>query len=101
MKKRKPNNTDQRGKRQNRESVRRWLHGYKLANKVAAREERELAVGMTPQQARKLFYELNLLWERSNARAGGDWQALDQIRIKEKIRERYPFVLLGQRITKL
>ncbi len=80
--------------------MRRKMRGYRWMNKFTAQEERARASQLTPRQARQLFIELNTLWEKSNARAGGDWKAVERLRIKETLETQRRFSSLARRIKK-
>ena len=95
------NDTKGRERKLNAQLVRRMMRGYRWMNKFTAQEERAWAARMTPREARRLFLELDTLWEQSNARAGGNWQAVERLRIKEKIETQRRFVLLARRIKQI
>lgn len=44
-----------------------------------------------PQDARVLFEQLYAVWERGGRRGGGDWDALERLRIEELVAVRRAF----------
>ena len=87
-------------KESNRQLMRRTLRGYKRTNQFTQAEERAWAAQLTPEEARQIFVELCQVWERGGAKAGGNWQAVDRLRIKELLKAQRPFAHLARRMRK-
>ncbi len=65
-------------------------------NEITAAEEREWAKRLTAQEAWRTFEKLYLTWKQTGSRAGGDWEALDRLRMAELIQTQKIFVRLAQ-----
>ncbi len=89
-----------RERKLNARLVRRMMRGYRWMNKFTAQEERAWAARMTPQEARAVFIELCQAGEHANARAHGNWEAVERFRIAETIRARKPFVQIARRMKR-
>ncbi|MBI4786450.1 MAG: hypothetical protein HY782_05320 [Chloroflexi bacterium] len=86
--------------KRNKRIVRQMLRGYARVNEFTQAEEREWAARLTPEEARRIFVELCQVWERSGAKAGGNWQAVDRLRIKELVEAQRPFAHVARRVRR-
>lgn len=73
------------------------LCGYTEANEFIEAERMARLSRMTPAESRRIFEELYRLWERTGRQAGGDWEALERLKIERLIEQSQAFVRLAER----
>lgn len=83
-------------KKLNKRLMRQTLRGYRLMNQITTAEEYEWARRLTAQEAWRTFEKLYLTWKQTGARAGGDWEAVDRMKIAELIQTQKTFVRLAK-----
>ncbi len=66
-------------------TVKKTLQGYARASKWIETERRARLTRLSEQEAWAMFDDLYRTWEQLGKNAGGDWQALEERRIAEKV----------------
>lgn len=73
------------------------IRGYTEANEFIEAERMARLSRMTPAESRRIFEELYRLWERAGRQSGGDWEALERLKIERLIEQSQAFVRLAER----
>jgi hypothetical protein len=84
----------------NKRLLKQTLRGYAEMNKVTQAEEWAWAARLTSKESREIFEDLYLFWEKTGARAGGDWEALDRLKMAEMMQIQRRFVRLARRMRR-
>lgn len=78
--------------------VRQMLRGYRRMNEFTQAEERTWAARLTEKESRKIFEELYSVWEKMGACAGGNWQAVERLRLAESLKTQRLFAQAARRL---
>ena len=73
------------------------LRGYAEANEFIEAERMARLSKMTSAESRHIFEELYRLWECVGRQSGGDWEALERLKIERLIEQSQAFVYLAER----
>lgn len=73
------------------------IRGYTEANEFIEAERMARLSRMTPAESRRISEELYRLWECAGRQSGGDWEALERLKIERLIEQSQAFVRLAER----
>ena len=73
-----------------------YLRGYALANGFLDAERLEDLGRMRPEESRMIFDQLCELWNQSGSKAGGNLDALDELRLQSLLAQRRTFGLYAK-----
>ena len=73
-----------------------YLRGYALANEFLDARRIEDLGQMRPEESRTIFDQLCELWNQSGSKAGGNLDALDELRLQSLLAQRRAFGLYAK-----
>lgn len=77
--------------------VAEMVRAYAAASDFLDAERMARLARMPPQESREIFEALYALWSQTGREAGGDWEALERLKIDHLIEQRRAFEQLARR----
>lgn len=77
--------------------VAEMIRAYAAASDFLEAERMAWLMRMTPEESREIFEALYALWSQTGREAGGNWEALERLKVDHLIEQRRAFERLARR----